>query len=196
MFAMTSFGASVDHSINSGSSPYVFKVAGQISHWIGSLCPPPNEKPRFLQLYNYDTENEVCNHLSSFAAQDRSPLSPEIVYNLIEILDRCNKLVRLFRTARDVCQNATNPEFSIKLFNDSRKHPYGVPSNGSLGAIVYDDGSSAKDFDIIIRSKDGIPQRVNSLHPCYMSLQIPIVFSVWRGRMDSRIKVVRRDVQR
>lgn len=32
MFSMTSFGAKVDDSINQGSSPYIFKVAGQISH--------------------------------------------------------------------------------------------------------------------------------------------------------------------
>ena len=40
MFAMTSFGAKVDDSINNGSGPYVFKVEGQISHWMGSLFPP------------------------------------------------------------------------------------------------------------------------------------------------------------
>ncbi|GKE57298.1 hypothetical protein Tco_1496483, partial [Tanacetum coccineum] len=46
MFAMTSFGAKVDDSINRGRGPYVFKVSGQIYHWIGSLCPPPGESPR------------------------------------------------------------------------------------------------------------------------------------------------------
>ncbi|GJV36121.1 helitron helicase-like domain-containing protein [Tanacetum coccineum] len=39
MFAMTSFGAKVDDSVNNGKGPYVFKVSGQIYHWIGSLCP-------------------------------------------------------------------------------------------------------------------------------------------------------------
>ncbi|GKA82950.1 DNA helicase, partial [Tanacetum coccineum] len=35
MFAMTSFGAKVDDSVNKGKGPYVFKVSGQIYHWIG-----------------------------------------------------------------------------------------------------------------------------------------------------------------
>lgn len=48
MFAMTSLGASVDETINDGHGPYVFKISGQISHWIGSLSPPVGEKPRFL----------------------------------------------------------------------------------------------------------------------------------------------------
>ncbi|GKD96975.1 hypothetical protein Tco_1380872, partial [Tanacetum coccineum] len=48
MFAMTSFGAKIDESIHVGRGPYVFKVSGQIYRWIGSLCPPPIEAPRFL----------------------------------------------------------------------------------------------------------------------------------------------------
>ncbi|GKC80298.1 DNA helicase [Tanacetum coccineum] len=39
MFAMTSFGAKIDDSVNKGRGPYVFKISGQIYHWIGSLCP-------------------------------------------------------------------------------------------------------------------------------------------------------------
>nr|GEW84697.1 helitron helicase-like domain-containing protein [Tanacetum cinerariifolium] len=37
MFAMTSFGAKVDDTVNNGKGPYVFKVSGQIYHWIGFL---------------------------------------------------------------------------------------------------------------------------------------------------------------
>ncbi|GJS04226.1 hypothetical protein Tco_0320734 [Tanacetum coccineum] len=48
MFAMMSFGAKIDESINAGRGLYVFKVFGQIYHWIGSLCPPPGEALRFL----------------------------------------------------------------------------------------------------------------------------------------------------
>ncbi|KAM0040512.1 putative helitron helicase-like domain-containing protein [Helianthus debilis subsp. tardiflorus] len=32
------------------------------------------------------------------------------------------------------------------------------------------------DYDIVIRMKDGIPQRVNKLHSQYMSLQYPLLF--------------------
>ncbi|GKB33692.1 DNA helicase [Tanacetum coccineum] len=56
---MTSLGARVDKSINSGRGPYVFKISGQLYHWIGSLCPSEREPPRFLQLYIYDTDNEL-----------------------------------------------------------------------------------------------------------------------------------------
>lgn len=63
MFSMTSFGATVDESINEGSGPYVFKVSGQVCHWVGSLCPVDSERPRFLQMYMYDCENEIANRV-------------------------------------------------------------------------------------------------------------------------------------
>ncbi|GJX63681.1 hypothetical protein Tco_0296581 [Tanacetum coccineum] len=75
MFAMTSFGAKIDESINAGRGPYVFKVSGQVYHWIGSLCLTP----KFLQLYIYDTENEVANRMSHFGGMNDSPLDPQIV---------------------------------------------------------------------------------------------------------------------
>nr|GEW05746.1 helitron helicase-like domain-containing protein [Tanacetum cinerariifolium] len=79
MFAMTSFGAKINESINQGRGPYVFKVSGKIYHWIGSLCPPPGESPRFLQLYIYDTNHEVENRMRHFGSIDDSDLDPEIV---------------------------------------------------------------------------------------------------------------------
>nr|GEW48143.1 helitron helicase-like domain-containing protein [Tanacetum cinerariifolium] len=53
MFAMTSSGAKIDDSINVGQGPYVFKVTGQIYHWIGSLCPPRGEPPRELDISEF-----------------------------------------------------------------------------------------------------------------------------------------------
>ncbi|KAJ9567246.1 hypothetical protein OSB04_003212 [Centaurea solstitialis] len=101
MFAMTSFGAKLDTSINSGRHPYVFKVEGQISHWMGSLCPPYDHNCRFLQMYVYDTANEVSNRLRHFHKGEHTNLKPEIVEALIHFFDESNDLVKLFHTAYD-----------------------------------------------------------------------------------------------
>ena len=79
MFAMTSFGATIDNSINTGRGPYVFRVSGQIYHWIGSFCPVGDDTPRFLQLYIYDTEHEVRNRLSHFEAHQRHALRESVI---------------------------------------------------------------------------------------------------------------------
>lgn len=39
MFVFTSMGAKIDHSINRGFGPYVYKISGKIHHRIGALIP-------------------------------------------------------------------------------------------------------------------------------------------------------------
>ncbi|GJX47152.1 DNA helicase [Tanacetum coccineum] len=69
MFAMTSFGAKIDESINNGRGPYVFKLSGQ---------------------------HELENRLRPFGGLDRSNLDPQIVEGLIHFLDTHNELIRLY----------------------------------------------------------------------------------------------------
>lgn len=63
MFSFTSMGANIDRSLNTGSSPPVFRIYGQNYHKIGTLVPPEGSPPQFAQLYIYDTENEVSNRM-------------------------------------------------------------------------------------------------------------------------------------
>ncbi|GJV57427.1 hypothetical protein Tco_1458432, partial [Tanacetum coccineum] len=103
-------GARIDDSVNIGRGPYVFKILGQLYHWIGSLCPPEGEPPRFLQLYIYDTDNEIDNRLRHFG-NENSTLRRDIVEGLIEFLDAHNTLVQLFRTVREKYLAEEVPDF-------------------------------------------------------------------------------------
>ncbi|KAL8120102.1 hypothetical protein AgCh_017287 [Apium graveolens] len=58
MFAFSSMGGKVDHSVNNGSSPYVYRLNEQNHHVFGSLIPDDGDDPKFCQLYIYDTEHE------------------------------------------------------------------------------------------------------------------------------------------
>ncbi|PWA79307.1 helitron helicase-like domain-containing protein [Artemisia annua] len=177
MFAMTSFGATIDNTVNQRRGPYVFKVSGQIYHWIGALCPTGDDDPCFLQLYIYDTRNEVRNRMSHFEDSDGHPLDPEIVQGLIEFLDAHNELVQLFRTARDKCAEAEVPDFKVRLFNAKGSRNYELPTSDALGAIVFDNGPTTEaDYDVIIEYRDAPPKRINKLHQSYMSLQFPLIF--------------------
>ncbi|GKD87027.1 DNA helicase, partial [Tanacetum coccineum] len=136
MFVMTSFGAKINESIKVGRGSYVFKVSGQIYHWIGSLCPPAEESPRFLQLYIYDTDNEVQKRLHHFGGIDNSQLEPRIVEGLIHFLDAHNESVQLFRTTIDKCKELDIPEFKIQLYNVEGARGYELPTSNTLGAMV------------------------------------------------------------
>jgi hypothetical protein len=63
LFAFTSMGAQIDKSVNDGRGPPLFKICGQVYHRVGSLLPPDGSPPKFIQLYIYDTANEVQNRI-------------------------------------------------------------------------------------------------------------------------------------
>jgi hypothetical protein len=65
MFAFTSMGGKISTSMNKGNSPPVFVMNGENYHHIGSLLPLPGERPKFAQLYIYDTNNEISNRMSA-----------------------------------------------------------------------------------------------------------------------------------
>jgi hypothetical protein len=175
MFSMVSFGAEIDDSINNGRGPYVFRISGQIHHWIGTLCPTNGKDPRFLQLYIYDTKNEVRNRMEPFGGKERSGLNPQLVQSLIEILDEHNELVQVFRTARDKLTEENIPEFKIQLYNVVGAQQYQLPASATLGGIIFQtDTNTQTDYDLIIEYKDKRPKRINKLHSSYMSLQFPL----------------------
>ena len=66
MFAFTSMGGKVDPTVNRGNGPFCYMISGENYHSIGSLLPENANKPKFCQLYIYDTENEVPNRESIF----------------------------------------------------------------------------------------------------------------------------------
>ncbi|GJT37939.1 hypothetical protein Tco_0937804 [Tanacetum coccineum] len=153
MFSMTSLGANIDESINNGRGLYVFKISGQLYHWIGSLCPADGEPPRFLQLYIYDTDNKVDNRLSHYRG-DNSVLRRDIVEGLIDLLDTHNALVQLFRTAREKFQETHVLNFKVRLYNVVGAREYELPTGDMLGAIVYEPGpESDMDYDIVLEER-------------------------------------------
>ncbi|XP_076902010.1 uncharacterized protein LOC143556621 [Bidens hawaiensis] len=173
---MTSFGATTDNSINIGSGPYVFKVTGQIFHRIGSLCPPLDNPPRFLQMYVYDTEHEIANRLSLFGENASSCLNVDVVKSLINILNENNELVKVFRTARDICLSLYVPDFVINLHSSFGERNYDNLAPGVIGGIVFEDQPNSSKFDIVIHMKGDMPKRISKLHSLYMALQYPLLY--------------------
>ena len=191
MFAMTSLGATVDDTVNSGRGPYVFKVSGQIYHCIGRFCPDEGTTPRFLQLYIYDTDNEVQHRLNNFTNTSADVLRPDIVEGLIRVLDHHNALVQLFRTARDKLQDAEVPEFKLRLYSTVGSHQHELPTADTVGAIVFDSGAETDaEFDIVVQPHSGEPQRINRLYPGYMALHFPLMFIYGEQGYHTDLKLI------
>jgi hypothetical protein len=89
LFAFTSMGAHIDNSLNDGRGPPISKICRQVHHRIGSLLPADDTPPKFIQLYIYDTTNEVKNRMTCLSDDDTpdGSLEPSVVYRLMKMLD-------------------------------------------------------------------------------------------------------------
>ncbi|GKE37617.1 DNA helicase, partial [Tanacetum coccineum] len=68
------------------------------------------------------------------------------------------------------------PESKVRLYNVLGTRQYELPTAETVGAIVFAQSSDTEnDFDLIVEEHCRFLQRVNKLHPCYMSLQFPLL---------------------
>jgi hypothetical protein len=121
LFAFTSMGAKVDRSLKSQKGPDYFKISGQVHHRIGSLLPakdesvpPKYDRPKYAELYIYDTTNEVDNRIRALHPDGStdSGLDEDIVGALIDMLNEHNSLVQQFRQARERLMGQTVEKIS------------------------------------------------------------------------------------
>lgn len=158
LFAFTSMGTHIDRSLNDGRGPPVFKVCGQIHHRIGSLLPMTDQPPKFLQLYVYDTSHEVNNRIRSLSSDDApdSPIQPQIVNELLQMLDTHNPFAKKFRIAKERLTEHADEEFIIRIIGAKEGDPvqYDMPTTDDLAMLVIGD-FSLETFkrDIIIETE-------------------------------------------
>ncbi|KAI3776977.1 hypothetical protein L1987_46770 [Smallanthus sonchifolius] len=185
MFSFTSMGGKVDSSINRGKAPYVFRLGGENYHTIGSLLPNDGSKPKFSQLYIYDTENEVLNRQAALGQSNNlststfETLDIQIIQDLKVMLDSHNQLVKSYRMVRDCFQ--INPDANLKLRLIAKRQQdgrtYNLPTASEVAALIVGDiDNSFEPRDIIVMTKSGSLQCISELHPSYLALQYPLLF--------------------
>jgi hypothetical protein len=167
--------------MNDGRGPPVFKICGQIHHRIGSLLPPEGQNPQFIQLYVYDTSNEIQNRLAALHRDDRreADLDPAIIQSLADMLDGHNSLAQQFRMARDRLAQNDAEEFVIHIVGPRDGDPpqYSLPATNQLAMLVVGDFTpEAYERDIIIQREAGGLEQISALHPAFMALQYPLLF--------------------
>ncbi|KAK7400491.1 hypothetical protein VNO78_11699 [Psophocarpus tetragonolobus] len=93
VLSFTSLGVHIDENmIATGRGIYSFRAQGAIYHNIQGFYPNKGFRPRFLQLYIYDTEHELQNRML-----ENPQLHQTLVYKLQQILHRYNPFVHVFR---------------------------------------------------------------------------------------------------
>ncbi|XP_044395480.1 uncharacterized protein [Triticum aestivum] len=180
MFAFTSMGGTLDKQINKERGPYVFRLNGQNRHQIGTLLPQEGNKPRFQQLYIYDTNNEIQNRVEASRSGERdASLDETIVSGLQSMLDENNTLAQSFRMARDRFKEDDYNNFTLSLLGnrDQDGRQDNMPSTSEVAALMVKDPTQ-KHYgrDIVLEYKDMKPKRISEIHPKFMAMQYPLLF--------------------
>lgn len=180
LFAFTSIGAKIDNEINQRRGPYVFKISGQNYHRMGSLLPIDGQRPKFAQLYIYDTENEIDNRMKAINTIDElQNIDRNVVHSLIEMFDSSNEIVKAFRMARDRFRESGCLRIRLRLIGSRVENTsqYNPPSCSEIaGLIVGDLGCADRHRDIVVEHKTQGLKRISDLHPSFMAMQYPILF--------------------
>ncbi|XP_076889202.1 uncharacterized protein LOC143539869 [Bidens hawaiensis] len=207
MFSFTSMGGRVNSSINKGKAPYVFRMSGQNYHAIGSLLPKDGTKPKFSQLYIYDTEKEIqnrqtifrCNFVKDTNADTSAAekmLDTEIFIWLKEMLDRQNVLVKTYKMARDVYNQQPALDLKLRLICNRQQdgRTYNLPTTSEVATLIVGDiDESYESRDIVFNKVGGKLEYMNELHPSYVPLQYPMLHP--NGEDSYRTKTKYRGVE-
>ena len=90
------------------NGPYCYRINGQVYYSLSQMQPEHGKKPNFSQIYIYDQENELDNHLQSFQDLDR-----KVLKELQDMIKEVNPYAELYRQAGDIIRD--NPTENIKL---------------------------------------------------------------------------------
>src|SRR5438046_3833708 len=93
--AFTSLGAKLDRAITdtmNEAGVYTFRIQGALHHSMGSLLPPPGERPHFAQVYMFDSAQEQIQ----FRHATHPHLQLDIVQLLSAVLQEVNPYVQFW----------------------------------------------------------------------------------------------------
>jgi len=176
-FSFSSLGVKIDQSVYGRQGIYIFRIQGQLCHYIGSLLPPPGKDPAFSQIYIYDSN-------SMHQAQQRMSYHPDMldintVLSLQAMLQECNPYVEIFQTASERLAEYSNISLHIKLVDlphyDSKQ--YNHPTADEIAVImVGSEDQPTAGRDIVLQGRRYGLQRIRETHSSYNPLRYPLLF--------------------
>ncbi|KAH0767034.1 hypothetical protein KY290_002952 [Solanum tuberosum] len=178
IFAFTSFGVQLNKELaSSRKGIYSFKAQGQIYHDLPSLIPK-DDRPRFFQLYFYDTDHEVANRMSIL--QDAN-LSEEVMEKIRKIMEQ-NPYAEFFTQLKHH-SSFQNIEIRIAANASLDQRVYNKPSVDQVAAIWVDGNNPNIPFerDIVVHEHSGSKHRVKHYYGCYDPLQYPLILPNGEG---------------
>ncbi|XP_028110293.1 uncharacterized protein LOC114308820 [Camellia sinensis] len=109
---------------------YTFRAQGSIYHKIGNLLPNSSDRPRYLQLYVYDTDHENKNRIS-----ENEELHLDLLDKIKSILNAQNPFVHTFL---QLAQRPDIHECRLQIKEQPCNRPqYNLPTAPEVVAVLY-----------------------------------------------------------
>ncbi|XP_028104090.1 uncharacterized protein LOC114303137 [Camellia sinensis] len=171
VFSFTSMGVHVDENLATRTrGVYTFRAQGAIYHKIGSLLPNSSDRPRYLQLYVYDTDHENENRMS-----ENEELHLDLLDKIKNILNTHNPFVH---TLRQLAQRLDIHECRLQIKEQPRNRPqYNLPTTLEVAAVLVggEEAGYLKSRDIIVQSISGHLLNISDIVGYYDPLQYPLL---------------------
>ncbi|XP_072059864.1 uncharacterized protein [Arachis hypogaea] len=172
VFSFTSCGVHIDEQLAiTGRGIYTFRAQGSIYHSIGGFHPDQGTRPRFLQLYIYDTDHELQNRML-----ENTQLHETLVFKLQQLLNRYNPFLHVFR---QLAQRSDVHECSLVIRERPANQPqYSLPTASQIAAIIVGDDieTMIRGRDIKVQTHAGSLRRIQEFVGYYDPLQYPLLF--------------------
>ncbi|CAL5426579.1 unnamed protein product [Camellia sinensis] len=141
-----------------------------IYHKIGSLLPNSSDRPRYLQLYVYDTDHENENRMS-----ENEELHLDLLDKIKNILNTYNPFVHTFR---QLAQRPDIHECRLQIKEQPRNRPqYNLPTAPEVAAVLVggEEAGNLEPRDIIVQSTSGHLLNISDIVGYYDPLQYPLL---------------------
>lgn len=108
-------------------------------------------------------------------------LRKQIIEDIIKVLDDVNPYVQKFRSVRERFNLNDNQHFHMRIVSSREKDgmTYDTPTASEVAALIPGDFNLEMDkLDIVLQEKQtGWFKRINEIHPSYLALQYPLIFT-------------------
>ncbi|KAL8479109.1 hypothetical protein ACS0TY_030849 [Phlomoides rotata] len=146
--------------------------------------------------------NTIMRELKEFVGKNgkdkdgSKKLDQQIVEDLRVMVDEFNPFAMKFRNVKERIEIGDGSSFEMRLIEkrtgDGITH--NLPTASEVEALIPGDiDKNMEKRDVVVQLRDGFLQRISELHPCYVPLQYPLLFSY--GEDGYRLGIVHSDAE-
>jgi hypothetical protein len=151
-----------------------FTIQGKMYHRIGSLLPDPGDQPKFMQMYFYDTDNELA-----YRKNIMSDLREDVLLNLQDTLHLVNTYIQSLKCGLELIGH--EPDVKLVLNADKNMKPseahcrnYNLPQASEVAVLLP--GETAGNLDVVLQGRGGEVRRINSVSRIYDPTHYVLMF--------------------